>query len=174
MDNGPVERRAAFRTCNRKAASPLPPTKLSFSTQTTAETPIANQTDLLQCSGADRAPLALVRWTFRLSNNVMSAASDVSGAGSSGSLPPPKAFAPVPEHPIELQLVQEDTPMTFSSFHLMQYHQKLDSELRAERARRWPDVFRIQKLKRLKLAVKDRLVKSAARTFGKRLRLQQI
>jgi hypothetical protein len=49
----------------------------------------------------------------------------------------------VPEHPIEL--------------HIVQYHQKLDSELRAERARRWPDVFRIQKLKRLKLAVKDRL-----------------
>jgi hypothetical protein len=87
----------------------------------------------------------------------MSAASDVSGAGSSGSLPPPKALALALEHPIELQLVQEDYPMTFSSFRLMQYHQKLDSELRAERARRWPDVFRIQKLKRLKLAVKDRL-----------------
>jgi hypothetical protein len=29
--------------------------------------------------------------------------------------------------------------------------------LRAEIARRWPDGFRIQKLKRLKLAVKDRL-----------------
>ena len=33
----------------------------------------------------------------------------------------------------------------------------LDRELRAEIARRWPDGFRIQKLKRLKLAVKDRL-----------------
>jgi hypothetical protein len=52
--------------------------------------------------------------------------------------------------------------MTFSSFRLMQYHQKLDSELRAERARRWPDVFRIQKLKRLKLAVKDRLASVCA------------
>lgn len=59
--------------------------------------------------------------------------------------------------------------MTFSSFRLMQYHQKLDSELRAERTRRWPDVFRIQKLKRLKLAVKDRLAKSAAKSFSKRL-----
>jgi uncharacterized protein len=64
--------------------------------------------------------------------------------------------------------------MTFSSFRLMQYHQKLDSELRAELARRWPDIFRIQKLKRLKLAVKDRLAQSAAKTFGKRLRLQKI
>lgn len=64
--------------------------------------------------------------------------------------------------------------MTFSSFRLMQYHQKLDHELRAERARRWPDFFRIQKLKRLKLVVKDRLQQSAAKTFGKRLRLQKI
>ena len=47
--------------------------------------------------------------------------------------------------------------MTFSSFRLMQYHQKIDHELRTEIARRWPDGFRIQKLKRLKLAVKDRL-----------------
>ena len=64
--------------------------------------------------------------------------------------------------------------MNFSSFRLMQYHQKLDTELRAERAQRWPDVFRIQKLKRLKLAVKDRLSKSATNIFGKRLRLHKI
>jgi len=47
--------------------------------------------------------------------------------------------------------------MTFSSFRLMQYHHRIDRELRAEIARRWPDGFRIQKLKRLKLVVKDRL-----------------
>lgn len=47
--------------------------------------------------------------------------------------------------------------MTISSFRLMQYHQRIDRELRAEITRRWPDGFRIQKLKRLKLAVKDRL-----------------
>ena len=47
--------------------------------------------------------------------------------------------------------------MTISSFRLMQYHQRIDRELRAEIARRWPDGFRIQKLKRLKLVVKDRL-----------------
>ncbi len=64
--------------------------------------------------------------------------------------------------------------MTFSSFRLMQYHQKLDRELRAELARRWPDMFRVQKLKRLKLAVKDRLATGAANAFGTRLRLQQI
>ena len=57
----------------------------------------------------------------------------------------------------------------------MQFHQKLDRELRAELKRRWPDVFRIQKLKRLKLAVKDRLQKSALGQRGKaRLQLQKI
>jgi hypothetical protein len=54
-------------------------------------------------------------------------------------------------------MFNEDDIMTFSSFRLMQYHQRIDRELRAEIARRWPDGFRIQKLKRLKLAVKDRL-----------------
>jgi len=54
-------------------------------------------------------------------------------------------------------MFNEDDIMTFSSFRLMQYHQKIDRELRAEIARRWPDGFRIQKLKRLKLVVKDRL-----------------
>ena len=54
-------------------------------------------------------------------------------------------------------MFNEDDIMTISSFLLMQYHQRIDRELRAEIARRWPDGFRIQKLKRLKLAVKDRL-----------------
>lgn len=54
-------------------------------------------------------------------------------------------------------MFNEDDIMTISSFRLMQYHQRIDRELRAEIARRWPDGFRIQKLKRLKLAVKDRL-----------------
>lgn len=48
----------------------------------------------------------------------------------------------------------------------MQFHQKLDRELRAELKMRWPDLFRIQKLKRLKLVVKDRLQTSAARRFA--------
>jgi len=54
-------------------------------------------------------------------------------------------------------MFNEDDVMTISSFRLMQYHQRIDRELRAEIARRWPDGFRIQKLKRLKLVVKDRL-----------------
>jgi hypothetical protein len=54
-------------------------------------------------------------------------------------------------------MFNEDDIMSISSFRLMQYHQRIDRELRAEIARRWPDGCRIQKLKRLKLAVKDRL-----------------
>jgi hypothetical protein len=93
-----------------------------------------------------------------------------------GSLPPiPKRYHS--RHwsiRLNLNSFKEDGIMTFSSFRLMQYHQKLDSELRAELARRWPDIFRIQKLKRLKLAVTDRLAKSNATAFGMRLRLQKI
>jgi hypothetical protein len=77
-------------------------------------------------------------------------------------------------HPIELTLFIEDAVMTFSSFRLMQYHQKLDSELRSELRRRLPDLFRVQKLKRLKLVVKDRLAATAARTFSQRPKLQKI
>ena len=64
--------------------------------------------------------------------------------------------------------------MTFSSFRLMQYHQKIDRELRVETARRWPDIFRIQKLKRLKLAVKDRLENHARTTLSQTMRLNTI
>ncbi|WP_367276051.1 YdcH family protein, partial [uncultured Sphingorhabdus sp.] len=36
-------------------------------------------------------------------------------------------------------------------------HQKLDEELRAEMRSNWPSFTRIQRLKRMKLAVKDKL-----------------
>lgn len=42
-------------------------------------------------------------------------------------------------------------------FRLLTKHQKLDEALRAEQTRRWPDVLRIAEIKKLKLAVKDRL-----------------
>ena len=47
--------------------------------------------------------------------------------------------------------------MSPKSFRLMQFHQRLDAQLRAELVRRWPDFSRIQKLKKLKLSVKDQL-----------------
>jgi hypothetical protein len=55
----------------------------------------------------------------------------------------------------------------------MQYHQKIDRELRAEITRRWPDIFRIQKLKRLKLAIKDRLEGHAKVRLHRPLRLNK-
>jgi hypothetical protein len=71
-------------------------------------------------------------------------------------------------------MFNEDETMTFSSFRLMQYHQKIDRELRAEIARRWPDVFRVQKLKRLKLAIKDRLERHTRSPLRQPLRLNKI
>ncbi|OYW46605.1 MAG: hypothetical protein B7Z33_02710 [Sphingomonadales bacterium 12-68-11] len=47
--------------------------------------------------------------------------------------------------------------MSPKAFKLMQKHQQLDSELRLQQARRVPDGKRIAQLKKLKLAVKDRL-----------------
>jgi uncharacterized protein len=41
------------------------------------------------------------------------------------------------------------------TFRLLMMHQRLDSALRVEQTRRWPDVPRIQRLKKLKLRVKD-------------------
>ena len=64
--------------------------------------------------------------------------------------------------------------MTFSSFRLMQYHQKIDRELRAEITRRWPDIFRVQRLKRLKLAIKDRLEGHAKASLRRPLRPNKI
>jgi hypothetical protein len=71
---------------------------------------------------------------------------------------PPKAHALASEHPIGLQLVQEEYfIMSNHSYRLMQYHQRLDDELRSEVRRSWPNFDRIQRLKKLKLIVKDRL-----------------
>lgn len=42
-------------------------------------------------------------------------------------------------------------------FPLLEMHQKIDEALRRELRRRWPDPFRVIRLKKLKLRVKDRL-----------------
>jgi uncharacterized protein YdcH (DUF465 family) len=42
-------------------------------------------------------------------------------------------------------------------FRLMERHQQLDSRLSLARARRWTDPFEIARLKKLKLALKDRM-----------------
>lgn len=53
--------------------------------------------------------------------------------------------------------------MTDSIFRLLTKHQRLDAALRNEQSRRWPDVMRIAQLKKLKLAVKDKLHRAAIR-----------
>ena len=47
--------------------------------------------------------------------------------------------------------------MSNHSYRLIHYHQRLDDELRSEVRRSWPSFSRIQRLKKLKLIVKDRL-----------------
>lgn len=47
--------------------------------------------------------------------------------------------------------------MSDTVFRLMERHQKLDERLRSAQARKVPDPFEITRLKKLKLAVKDRL-----------------
>jgi uncharacterized protein len=47
--------------------------------------------------------------------------------------------------------------MTTKTYSLLLKHQQLDAALCTERARRWPDVMRILKIKKMKLAIKDRL-----------------
>lgn len=49
-------------------------------------------------------------------------------------------------------------------FLLLERHQKLDEALRLARRSRWADPFEIARIKRLKLAIKDRL----ARHFPRR------
>ena len=56
--------------------------------------------------------------------------------------------------------------MSDHSFRLLQYHQRLDGELRNEMRRSWPSFDRIQRLKKLKLAVKDRLAGHWKRTLA--------
>jgi uncharacterized protein len=48
-------------------------------------------------------------------------------------------------------------------FQMLLVHQRLDRELQSERTRVWPDISRVQKLKKLKLAVKDRLLTLSTR-----------
>jgi uncharacterized protein len=47
--------------------------------------------------------------------------------------------------------------MSQTIFRLMSRHQQIDAALRLEQRLRWPDFARLQRLKKLKLAIKDRL-----------------
>jgi hypothetical protein len=52
------------------------------------------------------------------------------------------------------------------AFRLTLWHRQLDEQIRAESARRAPDAFRLFRLKRLRLNVKDRLHATAARPIA--------
>lgn len=53
-------------------------------------------------------------------------------------------------------------------FRLLERHQKLDAALALARSRRLPDPFEIARLKKLKLALKDRLAGLLRRANHKR------
>lgn len=44
-------------------------------------------------------------------------------------------------------------------YRLLERHQRLDERLRRLQSARWPDPFEIARLKKLKLALKDRLAR---------------
>lgn len=51
--------------------------------------------------------------------------------------------------------------MSDHAFRLLERHQKLDARLRVLQSLRWPDPLELARLKKLKLAVKDRLARLA-------------
>jgi uncharacterized protein len=58
--------------------------------------------------------------------------------------------------------------MSDRAFRLMERHQKLDDLLRAAGSRALPDPFEVSRLKKLKLAVKDRLARLTRKTVSVR------
>ena len=51
--------------------------------------------------------------------------------------------------------------MSTSVYRLLERHQRLDEHLRNAQTRRFADPFEISRLKRLKLAIKDRIARLA-------------
>jgi uncharacterized protein YdcH (DUF465 family) len=52
-------------------------------------------------------------------------------------------------------------------FRLLERHQRLDAQLRQALGRRWVDPHEIVRLKKLKLAIKDRLARLSRRPLGR-------
>jgi uncharacterized protein len=53
--------------------------------------------------------------------------------------------------------------MSVIAYRLLTIHRRLDDEIRTQQLRRWPDAAKLKRLKKLKLAVKDRLHSLATR-----------
>ncbi len=76
----------------------------------------------------------------------------------SGFMPPLPETGTGAAHPIERQLVSIGTSaMSDNLYRLLERHQRLDDRLRRLQSSRWVDPFEIARLKKLKLALKDRL-----------------
>jgi uncharacterized protein len=60
-------------------------------------------------------------------------------------------------HPIELNAFDREKPMSNRLFRLMERHQKLDRMIAAAQRRRSGDPLELLRLKKLKLAIKDRI-----------------
>ena len=83
-----------------------------------------------------------------------------------GSLHPPKLKdlrVWLSAHPIELNLFDRELTMSNRLFRLMERHQKLDHMIAAAQRRRFSDPFELLRLKKLKLAIKDRIAARLAR-----------
>ena len=57
--------------------------------------------------------------------------------------------------------------MSSSTYRLMAIHRSLDDSIRKEMRRRMPDSFRLLRVKKMKLAVKDRLTALMRRGQGR-------
>jgi len=56
--------------------------------------------------------------------------------------------------------------MTTLIYRLTLIHRKIDDEIRGELARRFPDSIKLFRLKRLRLAVKDRIYRRVSSSAG--------
>lgn len=56
--------------------------------------------------------------------------------------------------------------MSSSTYRLMHIHRSLDDSIRKEMGRKLPDSFRLLRLKKMKLAVKDRLTALMRRSIA--------
>ena len=68
--------------------------------------------------------------------------------------------------PIESHAFEEESAMSIAFYRLTLMHQRLDELLRREQRLKFPNPFRLMRLKKLKLAVKDRLFRLARRGRG--------
>ena len=58
--------------------------------------------------------------------------------------------------------------MSDKTYRLLERHQKLDARLRMLQGLRWPDPSELVRLKKLKLAIKDRLARLTVRPLRQR------